>query len=67
MEWFTSIFYEWHPLCVLCVLLLAHQLQLARIAAAREVSEVHEFFKDLIFIMNTVSYSSNRHDELQES
>ncbi|XP_021728758.1 zinc finger MYM-type protein 1-like [Chenopodium quinoa] len=46
---------------------LAHQLQLALIAAAREVAEVHDFFKDLIFIVNTVSSSSKRYDELQAS
>ncbi|XP_056685508.1 uncharacterized protein [Spinacia oleracea] len=46
---------------------LAHQLELALIAAAREVGEVHDFFKDLIFIVNTVSSSTNRHDELQAS
>ncbi|XP_048501318.1 uncharacterized protein LOC125497702 [Beta vulgaris subsp. vulgaris] len=45
----------------------AHQLQLSLIAAAREVSEVHDFFKDLIFIVNVVSSSSKRHDELQDS
>ncbi|XP_021856696.2 uncharacterized protein [Spinacia oleracea] len=45
---------------------LAHQLQLALVAAAREVFEVHEFFKDLIFIVNVVSSSSKRHDELQD-
>ena len=43
----------------------AHQLQLALIAAAREVSNVHDFFKDLIFIVNSVSLSSKCHDELQ--
>ena len=41
-----------------------HQLQLALIAAAREVSDVHDFIKDLIFIVNTISFSSKRHDEL---
>lgn len=46
----------------------AHQLQLALIvAAAREVFEVHDFFKDLIFIVNVVSPSSKCHDELQDS
>ncbi|XP_021864694.2 uncharacterized protein [Spinacia oleracea] len=45
---------------------LAHQLQLALVAAAREVFEVHEFFKDLIFIVNVVNSSSKRHDELQD-
>ncbi|XP_056697704.1 uncharacterized protein [Spinacia oleracea] len=45
---------------------LAHQLQLALVVAAREVFKVHEFFKDLIFIVNVVSSSSKRHDELQD-
>ncbi|GMI97235.1 hypothetical protein like AT1G19260 [Hibiscus trionum] len=45
----------------------AHQLQLALIAATREVSEVYDFLKDLIFIVNVVSFSSRRHDELQDS
>ncbi|XP_021746869.1 uncharacterized protein LOC110712723 [Chenopodium quinoa] len=44
-----------------------HQLQLALIAAAREVAEVHDFFKDSIFIVNTVSSSSKRYNELQAS
>ena len=34
---------------------LAHQLQLALIAAAREISDVHTFFQNLIFIINIVS------------
>ncbi|XP_010667184.1 uncharacterized protein LOC104884256 [Beta vulgaris subsp. vulgaris] len=46
---------------------LAHQLQLSLIVAAREVFEVYDFIKDLIFIVNVVSSSSKRHDELQDS
>ncbi|KAB2090830.1 hypothetical protein ES319_A03G148900v1 [Gossypium barbadense] len=40
---------------------------LALVAAAREVVEVHEFFKDLSDIVNIVSASSKRHDELQKA
>jgi hypothetical protein len=43
----------------------AHQLQLALIAAAREISDVHTFFQNLIFIINIVSASCKRNDELQ--
>ena len=44
---------------------LAHQLQFALIAVAREISDVHTFFKNLIFIINIVSASCKRNDELQ--
>jgi len=44
---------------------LAHLLQLARIATAREISDVHTFFKNLIFIINIVSASCKRSDELR--
>eukprot|EP00258_Populus_trichocarpa_P046712 XP_024462731.1 zinc finger MYM-type protein 1 [Populus trichocarpa] len=44
---------------------LAHQLQLALIAAAREISDVHTFFQNLIFIINIVSASCKRNDELR--
>ncbi|XP_052304992.1 uncharacterized protein LOC18095741 [Populus trichocarpa] len=44
---------------------LAHQLQLALIAAAREISDVHTFFQNLIFIINIVSASCNRNDDLR--
>ncbi|KAK5845612.1 hypothetical protein PVK06_001806 [Gossypium arboreum] len=37
------------------------------IAAAREVVEVYQFFKDLSDIVNIASASSKRHDELQKS
>jgi hypothetical protein len=44
---------------------LAHQLQLALIAAAREISDVHPFFQNLIFIINIVSDSCKCNDELR--
>jgi hypothetical protein len=44
---------------------LAHQLQLALTAAAREISDVHTFFQNLIFIINIVSSSCKRNDKLQ--
>ncbi|XP_012442190.1 uncharacterized protein LOC105767228 [Gossypium raimondii] len=40
---------------------------LALVAAAREVVEVNQFFKDLPDIVNIASASSKRHDELQKS
>ncbi|KAJ1287442.1 hypothetical protein BS78_02G010000 [Paspalum vaginatum] len=43
---------------------MAHQLQLALVAASREVSEVHNFFKHANFIINVVSASPKRNDEL---
>ncbi|KAG2667007.1 hypothetical protein I3760_15G092100 [Carya illinoinensis] len=43
----------------------AHRLQLALVAASREVISVHEFFSNLNFIINVVGASCKRHDELQ--
>ncbi|XP_074288039.1 uncharacterized protein LOC141613197 [Silene latifolia] len=43
----------------------AHRLQLALVAASREVSSVHQFFSNLNFIINTINSSPKRHDELQ--
>jgi hypothetical protein len=37
---------------------------LAFIAAAREIFDVHTFFQNLIFIINIVSASCKRNDEL---
>ncbi|XP_016751475.2 zinc finger MYM-type protein 1-like [Gossypium hirsutum] len=45
----------------------AHYLQLALVVAAREVVEVHQFFKDLFDIVNVASASSKQHDELQKA
>ncbi|GLU17296.1 hypothetical protein SLE2022_336730 [Rubroshorea leprosula] len=44
---------------------LAHQLQLALIAAARKAPDVHAFFQNLTSIINIASSSCKRHDELQ--
>ncbi|KAF0933771.1 hypothetical protein E2562_019239, partial [Oryza meyeriana var. granulata] len=43
---------------------IAHQLQLALVAASREVYEVHNFFQHANFIINVVSASPKRNDEL---
>ncbi|KAL8149073.1 hypothetical protein AgCh_006177 [Apium graveolens] len=43
----------------------AHQLQLALVAATREVPQIHTFFQNMVFIINAVTSSSKRHDELQ--
>ena len=43
---------------------MAHQLQLALVAASREVHEVHNFFQNAILIINVVSASPKRNDEL---
>jgi hypothetical protein len=43
---------------------MAHQLQLALVAASREVQEVHIFFQNANFIINVVSVSPKRNDEL---
>lgn len=43
---------------------MAHQLQLALVAASREVHEVHNFFQHANFIINVVSVSPKRNDEL---
>ncbi|QHN91939.1 Zinc finger MYM-type protein [Arachis hypogaea] len=42
----------------------AHRLQLALVAASREVIPVHQFFSKLTFIVNIICSSSKRHDEL---
>ncbi|KAF0934874.1 hypothetical protein E2562_028877, partial [Oryza meyeriana var. granulata] len=43
---------------------MAHQLQLALVATSREVHEVHNFFQHANFIINVVSASPKRNDEL---
>ncbi|XP_023769802.2 uncharacterized protein LOC111918360 [Lactuca sativa] len=45
----------------------AHRLQLALVAASREIIPVHQFFTNLIFTINLVCASSKRHDELQKA
>jgi len=51
--------------CAYYVHYFAHRLQLALVAASREVIYVHEFFSNLNFIINVVGASCKRHDELQ--
>ncbi|KAK9676664.1 hypothetical protein RND81_11G092200 [Saponaria officinalis] len=43
----------------------AHRLQLALVAASREVISVYQFFFKLTFIVNIITSSSKRHDQLQ--
>jgi hypothetical protein len=43
---------------------MAHQLQLALVAASREVQEVHNFFQNANFIINVVNASPKHNDEL---
>jgi hypothetical protein len=43
---------------------MAHQLQLALVEASREVHEVHNFFQNANFIINVVSASTKRNNEL---
>ncbi|XP_025617098.1 uncharacterized protein [Arachis hypogaea] len=45
----------------------AHRLQLALVAASREVLQIHEFFTQLTAIVNIVGASCKRHDQLQEA
>ncbi|XP_023755980.1 uncharacterized protein LOC111904445 [Lactuca sativa] len=45
----------------------AHQLQLALVAASKDVSEVHNFFKTLNFVVNVISSSSKCNDQLQDA
>ncbi|GKA59403.1 zinc finger MYM-type protein 1-like protein [Tanacetum coccineum] len=44
----------------------AHRLQLALVAASREVIPVHQFFTRLTFTINVVCASSKRHDEIKK-
>ncbi|KAK9743488.1 hypothetical protein RND81_03G242900 [Saponaria officinalis] len=43
----------------------AHRLQLALIAASRYVISVYQFFSKLTFIVNIITSSAKRHDQLQ--
>ncbi|XP_023751327.1 uncharacterized protein LOC111899703 [Lactuca sativa] len=45
----------------------AHQLQLAQVAMSKDVTEVHNIFKTLNFIVNVITSSSKRHDQLQDA
>jgi len=42
----------------------AHQLQLALVAASKEVTDVHNFFEHIALVVNTVVSSSKRNDDL---
>ncbi|XP_071687529.1 uncharacterized protein [Rutidosis leptorrhynchoides] len=42
-------------------------LQLALVAASKDMVEVHKFFKNLNFIVNVIDSSSKRHDQLQDA
>jgi hypothetical protein len=44
---------------------MAHKLQLALVAASREVKHIYQFFIQLASIINIVGGSSKCHDELQ--
>jgi len=71
-QWYNgacNMYGEWNGLQVLfikdClyvyyVYCLAHQLQLTLIVAAREVSHVHTFFYNMIFIVNVISQAFNQ-------
>ncbi|XP_027171801.1 uncharacterized protein LOC113771421 [Coffea eugenioides] len=48
-------------------IVLAHRLQLALLAASGEVATVHQFFSNLVFIINIVTASSKCNDELKEA
>nr|GFA16629.1 zinc finger MYM-type protein 1-like [Tanacetum cinerariifolium] len=45
----------------------AHRLQLALVAASKEVIPVHQFFTKLTSVVNVICASSKRHDELQKA
>jgi hypothetical protein len=65
-EWkgLQSLFLNDCP-CAYYVHCFAHRLQLALVAASREVVSVHELFSNLNFTINVVGASCKRHDELQ--
>ncbi|XP_025684783.1 uncharacterized protein [Arachis hypogaea] len=44
---------------------LAHRLQLALVSAAKEVCYVHQFFSKLTLIVNVMTVSPKRHDQLR--
>jgi hypothetical protein len=50
--------------CAYYVHCFAHRLQLALVAAFREVSYAHEFFTNLNFIVNVANASCKCHDQL---
>ena len=67
-EWngLQSLFYKECPYAYY-VHCMAHRLQLALVAASKEVKSIHRFSLNLTSIINIVVGSSKRHDELQEA
>ncbi|CAN1121577.1 Zinc finger MYM-type protein 1 [Linum perenne] len=65
-EWngLKALFLKDHPQAYY-VHCMAHRLQLALMAAAKEVNSVHEFFLNLSLIVNAVTGSCKRHDEFK--
>ena len=53
--------------CAYYVHCFAHRLQLALVAASREVIVIHDFFSNLNFIINMVGASCKRHRDLQDA
>ncbi|XP_061340573.1 uncharacterized protein LOC133287039 [Gastrolobium bilobum] len=51
--------------CAYYVHCFAHRLQLALIAASKEVSSIYQFFQNLNFIINIITASSKHHDQFQ--
>ena len=44
---------------------IVYRLQLALVAASREVCSVHQFFSNLFFIINAICSSTKRFEELR--
>ncbi|XP_057740469.1 uncharacterized protein LOC130957635 [Arachis stenosperma] len=44
---------------------LSHRLQLALVSAAKEICYVHQFFSKLTLVVNVVTVSPKRHDQLR--
>ncbi|CAL1399655.1 unnamed protein product [Linum trigynum] len=65
-EWngLKALFLKDHPQAYY-VHCMAHRLQLALVAASKDVTAVHEFFIDLTHIVNAVNAYSKRHDQLE--
>ncbi|XP_061364760.1 uncharacterized protein LOC133308173 [Gastrolobium bilobum] len=51
--------------CAYYVHCFAHRLQLALVAASKEVSSIYQFFQNLNFIITIITASSKRHDQFQ--
>ncbi|GKC77778.1 zinc finger MYM-type protein 1-like protein [Tanacetum coccineum] len=64
-EWngLQSLFLKVNP-CAYYIHCMAHRLQLTLVTTAKEVYYVHEFFKDLSYIVTVVGASYKRQDKL---